>query len=560
MRRIRSALIAALAVMAVVLPPAVVATTPAEAASWTPISGSGSTWGQSALDLWRRDVASSMGMTVNYAGTGASAGRRDFIAGTVDFAVSELPFQANPEDGSAPESPSRGYAYVPLVAGGLSFMYNLSIDGTRVTDLRLDSATIAKIFTGAITSWDDPAIARANPGLVLPHLGITPVVRSDPAGTTNVLTQWFSKTNPDTWNAYCATLGRTVPCGPTSVYPVTNGMKAESGSLGVMGYVSQSYGAGSIGYVEDSYVARTTFPAVNLLNRAGRYIAPSPDAETAALSAARLDLDPASPTYLTGPLDEVFASTDPQAYPLSFYAYMIVPTQTGIPFTAARGLTLGTFLHYALCEGQQLSASLHEAPLPLNLARVGLAQLARIPGAGSVSTDPADCANPTFIAHDLTSAGLGLSATTIEAVDGPLSLEIDAGATAALVPAGVLNRSATSRGTLPTVRIHDRRIVSRPGWDLVMGVADFRNDADAAAVIDARNLGVRPAIVTTEATGVTASAGQSPGSASYPAPFASAAAGGSGDTALTADLTLLVPSTSRDGSYGSQLTLTLVSR
>src|SRR6185437_14012024 len=112
MRRIRHSILAALCLIAALAGVAGSEPLAASAATWTPISGSGSTWSQNALDQWRRNVASNYGMTVNYSGSGSSAGRRDFINQTVDFAVSEIPFQAHPEDGSAPEAPTTGYAYM----------------------------------------------------------------------------------------------------------------------------------------------------------------------------------------------------------------------------------------------------------------------------------------------------------------------------------------------------------------------------------------------------------------------------------------------------------------
>ena len=170
--------------------------TVAHAESYDPITGTGSTWSQNALDQWRKNVANNYGMTVNYSGTGSSAGRRDYIGGTVDYAVSEIPFQANPEDGSPPEVPPRGYAYMPIVAGGTSLMYNLKIGGQKVSNLRLSGDTVAKIFSGAISNWNDAAIKADNPGLAMPDKGITPVVRSDGSGSTAQFTLWMSKQYP----------------------------------------------------------------------------------------------------------------------------------------------------------------------------------------------------------------------------------------------------------------------------------------------------------------------------------------------------------------------------
>lgn len=150
---------------------------PATAAGYFPISGTGSTWSQNALDQWRSNVAKNYAMTINYTGAGSTSGRRDFIDGTVDFAISEIPFQARPEDGSAPEKPTHGYAYMPIVAGGTSFMYNLKISGKRVTNLRLSGDTITKMFTGGITNWNDAAIQADNPALAMPNKKIVPVIR-----------------------------------------------------------------------------------------------------------------------------------------------------------------------------------------------------------------------------------------------------------------------------------------------------------------------------------------------------------------------------------------------
>src|ERR1700754_3061917 len=149
----------ALAALATCLLGLLMVPVPAQAAGYVPISGAGSTWSQVALDAWRADVRAS-GVVVNYAGTGSTDGRSQFIQGTVDFANSEIPFQNPPEPGQQAEVPSRDYAYLPIVAGGTSFMYNLTVGGQRVTDLGLSGTTLSKIFTGAITRWSDPAITH----------------------------------------------------------------------------------------------------------------------------------------------------------------------------------------------------------------------------------------------------------------------------------------------------------------------------------------------------------------------------------------------------------------
>ena len=357
----------------------------AQAATYAPISGSGSTWSQNALDQWRKNVAANYGMTVNYNGTGSSAGRRDFIAGTVDFAVSEIPFQGAPEDGSAPEKPANGYAYMPIVAGGTSFMYNLKIGGKRVTNLRLGGETITKIFTGKITNWNDSQIQADNPGLAMPDKPIVPVVRSDGSGSTAQFTLWMSKQFPALWSAFS---GRS---GLTSQYPVTGSAKAQSGSLGVAGYVSQAYGEGAITYVEYSYARKSGFPVAKVLNASGYYIEPTAPSVAVALLQAAIN-----PNDLTQILDGVYNNVDKRTYPLSSYSYMIVPTAVAGIFTTAKGITLSTFASYMLCEGQQQAAALGYSPLPLNLVTAGFRQIARIPGSVATNGDLSKCNNPTF--------------------------------------------------------------------------------------------------------------------------------------------------------------------
>lgn len=384
--RLGRALAAAFVGMLVIVP---LHPTAAAAATYYPITGSGSTWSQNALDQWRSNVAKNYAMTVNFNGVGSTSGRRDFIDGTVDFAISEIPFQANPEDGSAPERPSQGYAYMPIVAGGTSFMYNLKISGKRVTNLRLSGETITKIFTGAITNWNDKLIQADNPALAMPNRKIIPVIRSDGSGTSAQFTLWMSKQYPSLWKH-----------GMTSQFPSFGDAKAQKGSDGVSGYVSQNYGEGAITYVEYSYAKKAGFPVVKVLNKAGYYVEPTAPSVAVALMQAKINTDKSSPNYLTQILDGVYNSTDRRAYPLSSYSYAIVPTEVAGIFTTSKGNTLGAFLRYVLCEGQQQADTLGYSPLPMNLVMAGSDQIKRIPGAGNKGIDTGNCNNPTFKAGD----------------------------------------------------------------------------------------------------------------------------------------------------------------
>jgi phosphate ABC transporter phosphate-binding protein len=372
---------------------------PAAAASYVPISGAGSTWSANAIDAWVTNVQQ-YGMVVNYAGVGSTSGRQEFAQGTVDWGASEIPYGVQDGNNYDPPPTSRGYAYMPDTAGGTTFMYNLKIGNTRVTNLRLSGKAIAGIFTGVITNWDDPTIKADNPGLTMPNLKIVPVVRSDGSGATAEFTQWMIATQGSYWTAYCAKVGRS-PCTQTSAYPVLPGsaMVGQSGDLGVSGYVSQQQADGAIGYVEYSYALETGFPVAKVLNAAGYYTEPTPGHVAVSLLKAQINMNQSSPLYLTQDLSQVYTDPDPRTYELSSYSYLILPTNTNEGFTDAKGYTLGAFGAYLLCQGQQQVDALGYSALPINLVEDGYSQLEKIPGNSvptATSTIIQQCHNPTF--------------------------------------------------------------------------------------------------------------------------------------------------------------------
>lgn len=387
--------------LAVTLAVALIAPTAAPVAlagtSYQRISGEGSSWAANAIDAMRVNV-SQFGITVDYNPSGSTAGRKNFLNGTVDFAASDIPFQFEPEDGSAPENPAPGsYAYIPVTAGGTAFMYNLQINGKRVTNLRLSGENVVKIFTGLITTWNDPAIQADNPGLVMPARTIVPVVRSDGSGSSAQFTKWMIAMYPNLWDDYCSRSGRAPACGFTSFYPTIAGMIAQSGDLGVAGYVSQGFAEGAIGYVNYSYALGSAFPVAKVLNAAGYYTEPTPENVAVSLLQARINTDESNPAvYLTQELDGVYTDADPRSYQLSSYSYLIVPTKVAGQFNEDKGRTLGAFAYYAMCQAQQYSASLGYSPMPINLVEASFEQIRKIPGVEVQSVSIADCKNPTF--------------------------------------------------------------------------------------------------------------------------------------------------------------------
>jgi phosphate ABC transporter phosphate-binding protein len=375
--------------MTVVLTPA----PPAAAA--TQILGAGSTWSQVAIDQWRADVAK-FGLPVNYQGVGSTAGRQFYYTGQVDFAVSEIPFQPAYCAPGAPTcinevalAASRPYAYLPIVAGGTSFMYNLTYNGQQVRDLRISGATITKIFTGVIRNWDDPAIS-ADDGRHFPSQSITPVIRSDGSGTSAQFTAYMAATQPALWQPFCAKEGIN-PCGATSQYPNFSGSIGQQLSDGVANYVAAPYGAGAITYVEYAYALDRNFPVASVLNAAGYFVQPTAENVAIALQAAQID-----PNDRTQKLEQVYTNPDPRSYPVSSYSYMIAPTSTASPMTAAKGNTLSQFIYYFACTGQQKSAILGYSPLPKNLVQAAFDAAQLIPGHAPPPNINTQCDNPTI--------------------------------------------------------------------------------------------------------------------------------------------------------------------
>ena len=369
---------------------------PAKAASYTPITGAGSTWAYPAIHAWI-DNMNQFGISVNYQPNGSSSGRTFFAGGQADFAASEIPYGV--VDGANTDSPPlRGFVYIPDVAGGTTLMYNLQINGQRVTNLRLSGKTVADIFTNKITNWDDLEIKADNPQLSLPSLPIVPVVRSDGSGATADFTQWMLATNPSDWQAYCSAVGRS-PCTQTSTYPVQGGtaMIGQPGDPGVATYVAQSSSNGAIGYVEYSWALQEGFPVAKLLNAAGYYTLPSPGHVAVSLLQDQISTDASNPaTYLTQNLSNVYTNTDPRNYELSAYSYFVLPTDTKDGMTTTKGNTIGTFANYDLCLGQSQVDVLGYSALPINLVQDAFTQLAKIPGYTQSSTPIAQCNNPTF--------------------------------------------------------------------------------------------------------------------------------------------------------------------
>jgi ABC-type phosphate transport system substrate-binding protein len=561
---------------------------------YAPISGEGTWWAGTFLES-SLDEVQPAGLPVDFARSGSLAGRQRFLQGSIDFGLSDVPFQLNPNDGTLPEQPASGtYAYVPITADGIAFAYNLQIDGRVVTDLRLSGEAIARIFTGVATSWDDPVIVADNPGLAMPHRSIVPVVDGSVAGKTNHFTRWLASTEPSLWQAHCAAQGLGTVCGETGRFPAGPGMIKQAGDLGITSYLSQSYAEGSIGYAHYSTARAVGLPVAKVLNSAGFYTAPTPQNAAVALESASLDMEPSSDTYLTASYDGAYTSSDPRSYVLPSYVYAIVPTTLHGDFVAERGRTLGDFLSHVLCRGQTAAPANGYVPLPTALVSAALDQLGRIPGSDVTAVDLATCQNPTYAADGsnpfvdaapdpapcdrqgssqcIAQTDLVVQQITSDRPAGALVLTQDCGADPTCTTdlgTGILSDDGTyfeATGSIRPVTVTDTRDVDS-GWHVTIDLADsFTSGSDE---FDARALGWVPQLVysappapdgylSLPVAGEPISPNTSDALKDGTAVLFSAPGGsGLGVARARADFTLRIPVNASAGTYAAAFTLSL---
>ncbi|HTG48737.1 MAG TPA: phosphate ABC transporter substrate-binding protein PstS [Actinomycetota bacterium] len=370
------------------------------------ISGSGSSWSANAVNQWIADVQQ-YGWQVVYTSVGSAQGRKDFAYKTTDYAVSDIGYQGvDPATGDQDTSLGRAYVYLPIVAGGTAFPYQVRVAGQLVRNIRLSGLTLAKIFTNQITNWNDPAITADNNGRKLPSIPIIPIVHSEGSGSTAQFTRWLAKEYPSLWRPYSGSSTLT------EYYPRKGAQIAQNGSDGVMNFISSSAANGAIGYDEYSYALGKDYPVVKLENRAGYFTAPTQYNVAVALTQAKINLDQnpnhctalgynTSPCYLLQNLDKVYTYDDPRTYPMSSYSYMIIPTASDDPrMTTAKRQTLADYITYSICGGQAEMGPIGYSPLPINLVQASFNQLQPLkkadPNVDVSRTKVSKCHNPTF--------------------------------------------------------------------------------------------------------------------------------------------------------------------
>jgi phosphate transport system substrate-binding protein len=317
---------------------------PAKKAGVT-LSGAGSTFVSPLVGSWIPAVGAAFGYELQYSAIGSSGGINAITARTVDFGASDAPL--TPDQFSA----CKGCVQIPWALAATSVMYNLS--GAKNL-LHMDGSTLARIFMGQITQWNDPAIAKLNKGLKLPSTKITIAHRSDGSGTTYNFTDYLSAVSP----AWKSQVGR----GTSVNWPVGVGGR---GSAGVSGIVAQT--EGSIGYADTAFALKNHFKFFAMRNRSGKYATPG---LKGVLAAATSDQKPDPSTNELSIVNP--PKKYPQAYPISTYTYVIVPT------SSTKAADLRKFLFWAVTKGQSYGPRLLFVPIPKPVLVVAEKTIAKI--------------------------------------------------------------------------------------------------------------------------------------------------------------------------------------
>jgi phosphate transport system substrate-binding protein len=242
------------------------------AAQGADLTGAGATFPNPIYQKWISDYATKTGVKINYQSLGSGAGVRQLAEQTVDFGASDAPMS----DAELASAKGGAVLHIPTVLGAVVITYNLP--GVTQT-LKLTGEVVADIFLGKITKWDDPRISSLNKGVSLPSRDLLVVHRSDGSGTSYIFTDYLSAVSP----AWATRPGK----GKDVAWPVGLGGK---GNDGVTGTVKQT--AGSIGYVELVYARQNKLPVAEIRNAAGKYVAPTIEATTAAAAGVMKKLPP----------------------------------------------------------------------------------------------------------------------------------------------------------------------------------------------------------------------------------------------------------------------------
>ncbi len=314
------------------------------------LTGAGATFPYPIYSKWFADYATKTGVKINYQSIGSGGGIRQLSEQTVDFGASDAPMS----DAELAKAKGGPIMHIPTVLGAVVVTYNLP--EVKKT-LRFDGPTLADVFLGRITKWNDARIGALNPGVKLPATDILVVHRSDGSGTSYVFTDYLSSVSPN----WAAKPGK----GKEVQWPVGLGGK---GNEGVSGQVKQL--PGSIGYVELAYARQNKLAYADIKNAKGQFVTPTIDAVTAAAAGAVAKL-PANTDYRVS----IVNAAGKGAYPISSFTWLLVyRNQTD----AVKGKKLIDFVKWALTEGEKSAASLDYAPIPAAMSKQLIKQLGTV--------------------------------------------------------------------------------------------------------------------------------------------------------------------------------------
>ncbi len=304
------------------------------AASAQNINGAGATFPYPIYSRWFSEFARvDSNVHINYQSIGSGGGIRQVSEGTVDFGATDGPMSDDQIKSAKIKT-----MHIPTVLGAVVPVYNLP--GLN-KELNFSPDVIADIYLGKISKWNDPRLAKDNPGVNLPGDAILPVYRSDGSGTTYIFTDYLSKVSPE-WSQK---VGKN-----TSVkWPTGIGQK---GNEGVAGMVRQS--PHSFGYVELIYAAQNKMPFGAVRNASGKFVKASTDGVTEAAAAAAKSM----------PADYRVSITNAQgaaSYPIASFTWLLIPVQATDP---AKARAMQAFLNWMLDHGEAEAASMTYAPLP----------------------------------------------------------------------------------------------------------------------------------------------------------------------------------------------------
>ena len=303
----------------------------------TMLNGAGATFPYPMYSKWFSEYNKlHPDVQINYQSIGSGGGIRQVLNGTVDFGASDGPMT----DEQLKEAKIK-ILHIPTVMGADVPAYNVPGVGGEI---KFTPDVLANIFLGKITSWSDPAIAKANPGVKFPNEAIIVVHRSDGSGTTYIWTDYLSKVSKD-WES-------GVGKGTSVKWPVGLGGK---GNEGVAGQIRQLQG--SIGYVELIYAVENKITYGSVQNAAGNFVKASLDGVTEAAASAK-SMPPDFRVSITN-------APGKTAYPISSFTWLLIPVQSK---DAAKGKIITDFLNWMVTDGQKMTAQLSYAPLPGSVA------------------------------------------------------------------------------------------------------------------------------------------------------------------------------------------------